>query len=50
MILWEDMYDFVQHVLKKRLNMQKSKIYYDSCLFLCDDDEIFDWLYNQSTE
>ena len=43
MILWKNMYDSVQHVLKKKANTWKNKIYYDSCLFLCDDEET-SWL------
>ena len=37
MILWEDMYDSVQYVLEKKLDMWKNKMYYNSCLFQCDD-------------
>ena len=40
MTLCEDMYDSVQHVLEKRADMQRNKIYCDSCLFLYDNDEI----------
>ena len=40
MILWEDMYNSIWYVLKKKLDMWKSKMYYDFCLFQCDNDEI----------
>ena len=43
MILYENIYDSVQHALEKKADMQRSKIYYDSYLFLCNDDEI-SWL------
>ncbi len=40
MILWEDMYNSVQHALKKRADTQRSKMYCNSCLFLCNDNKI----------
>ena len=42
-ILYENMYDSAQHVLEKRADTWKNKIYCNSCLFLYDDDEI-SWL------
>ena len=43
MILWENMYDSVQHVLEKKVDIQKNKIYYNSCSFLYDNEET-SWL------
>ena len=43
MILWEDMYNSIQHALKKRADTWKNKMYYNSCSFLYNDDKIF-WL------
>ena len=40
MTLWEDMYDPVRHALEERAGTQRSKVYCDPCLFLCDDGEI----------
>jgi len=40
MTLCKDMYNSAQHVLEKRADIQRSKMYCNSCLFLCDDDEI----------
>ena len=39
-ILYENMYDSAQHVLKKRAGTQRSKMYCNPCLFLCDNGEI----------
>ena len=43
MTLWENMYNSVQHALEKKTDIWKNKMYYNSCSFLCDDDET-SWL------
>ena len=40
-ILWEDMYNSIQHAFEKRADTWKNKIYYNSYLFLCDNDKTF---------
>ena len=47
MTLWENMYNSAQHALKKKADMQRSKIYYDSCLFSYNNDKI-SWLTSSS--
>ena len=40
MILCKNMYNSAQHVFKKKADTWKSKMYCNSCLFLCNNDKI----------
>ncbi len=43
MTLWEDIYNSVQHAFKKKADTQRSKMYYNSCSFLYNNDKT-SWL------